>query len=386
MTVTELLEILLGLLIIIGSAYWLIAIYSVNRFFKPLAINSFSPATPVSILKPMKGIDPGFDENIRSFCGQDYSQYEVILGFNKPEQAEMDAVKRTVEPISCRNIRVVSSEIELGANSKVSNLQGMLDDTRNELIALSDSDMRVDKDYLKTIVSEYQGSNDVGMVTCLYKISDPRCVGTAFESLSITLDFLPSVLVAERFEGVSFGLGASMLFSKKTLDEIGGFKSVADYIADDYQIGNRIAKKGLKIVLSKYIIENVAGCMSMREYFLHQLRWARTVRVCRPAGYFGSGISHIIPFAAMLLMIMGIDAISLAVLGLVLALRIGVAALVYGKVIKTRAWLKWLVLLPVKDIASFIIWIGAFIGSKVSWRGSVYKILADGRIRRVSSE
>jgi ceramide glucosyltransferase len=386
MTVIELLEIVLGLLIIAGSAYWLIAIYAVNRFFKPATINSASPVTPVSILKPLKGIDPELTENIKSFCDQKYPAYEVILGLNRPDDEETHAACRVVKSVPFTNLKMVSSNIELGVNQKVSNLQGILDEAHNGLVVLSDSDMRVDRDYLNTIVSEYQGSEDIGMVTCLYKISNPTSAGAAFESMSITLDFLPSVLVAERFEGVSFGLGASMIFSKKTLDEIGGFKAVADYIADDYQIGNRISKKGLKIVISKYIVENVTGHMSFAEYFRHQLRWARTVRVSRPGGYFGSGISHVIPFATFLCILRGADIVSMSALGLAVLLRLILAALVYRKVIRSREWLKWLVILPVKDIGSFLIWIGAFVGSNVSWRGSAYKIINDGRIRKTNSK
>jgi ceramide glucosyltransferase len=382
MTVVESIEIILGILILAGSSYWLIAIYAVNRFFGPVENNSSLQSPPVSILKPLKGIDSELARNIGSFCEQDYREYELVLGFNKPGDTELREATRIVDAMSFRNARIVSSECELGANQKVSNLQGILDECAYPLIALSDSDMRVDKDYLRTIVSEYQAAEDIGMVTCLYKISDPKSCGAAFESMSNALDFLPSVLVAERLEGVSFGLGASMLFSRSALDEIGGFRAVADYLADDYQIGNRISKKGLKIVISKYVVEDMAGRMDFPDYFRHQLRWARTVRASRPAGYFGSGISHIISFAILLCIFRGADPISLSALAFAVSLRFAMAALVYNRVIKTRSWLKWLILMPVKDILAFLIWIGAFVGSKVTWRGAVYDIIRDGRIRK----
>jgi ceramide glucosyltransferase len=381
MTVIEIIEICLGLLIIMGSAYWFIAIYSVNRFFKPAAFNP-APREPVSILKPLKGIDPELAENIKSFCDQDYPEYEVILGFNKPDEKEIHEAARIAESIPFQNLKVTSSYNELGANQKVSNLQGIVESARNQIIVLSDSDMRVGREYLKTIVSEYQADDAIGMVTCLYKISDPKSIGAAFESMSIALDFLPSVLVAERLEGVTFGLGASMIISRKTLDEIGGFRAVADFLADDYQIGNRISKKGLRIVISQYIVENVAGRMDLSEYFRHQLRWAKTVRASRPMGFWGSGVTHIFPFAAMLLLLRGADIVSMSALGLALILRLLMAAVIYRKVIRSFAWLKWLAILPVKDIAAFVIWIGAFIGSGVSWRGASYEILSGGKIRK----
>jgi ceramide glucosyltransferase len=384
MTVVECIQIILGILIIAGGSYWLIAIYAVSRFFSPRPKGPDSRVLPLSILKPLKGLETEISHNIRSFCEQDYPDFELLLGFNRSPTADIQEAGKILGGICCVNARIVSSDCKLGANQKVSNLQGMLENSHNPLLLLSDSDMRVGRDYLKTILGEYQAEDDIGMVTCLYKISDPESCGAAFESMSIALDFLPSVLVAEKLEGVTFGLGASMLFSRKTLDDIGGFEAVADYLADDYQIGNRISQKGLKIVISKYVVEDIAGHMSFSDYFSRQLRWARTVRASRPAGYFGSGVSHIVPFAILLLILRGADAISLSVLAFVITLRFAMAAVVYEKVIKTCSWLKWLVIMPFRDIMAFLIWIGAFAGSRVKWRGAVYEILDGGRIKKVS--
>jgi ceramide glucosyltransferase len=384
MSLAECIQTALGVLLLAGGVYWLIALYAVGRFFRPAVRAQDLPAPPVSILKPLKGDDPELLQNIRSFCEQDYPDFELLLGLNRPEEAELEEIQGIAAALSCDKTGLVVSESQIGPNRKVSNLHGMFSEIRKSLIVLSDSDMRVDRDYLRTIVGEYCSAGDIGMVTCLYKISDPKDCGAALESLSIALDFLPSALVAERLEGVSFGFGASMLLSGQTLEEIGGFRSVADYLADDYQLGNRVSKKGLKIVISKYVVENVAGRVGFRAYLKHQLRWARTIRASRPAGYLGSGVGHIMPFGVMLLLLRGADPLSLSVLGLVLLFRYSMAALVYKKVIRTGAWLKWLVLLPVRDCLAFIIWIGAFTGSRVSWRGAVYDVLKGGRIREVS--
>jgi len=382
MTVIEFIEICLALLIISGSAYWIIAIYSVNRFFKKTVHVAVS-TEPVSILKPLKGIDPGLEENIRSFCRQEYPEYEVILGFNGPDEKELYEAGQIAESIPFRNLSVISSYNELGSNQKVSNLQGIVESACSQLVVLSDSDMRVGTEYLKTIVSEYKSDKAVGMVTCLYKISDPGSIGAAFESLTIALDFLPSVLVAERLEGVTFGLGASMILSKKTLDEIGGFSAVADFLADDYQIGNRISAKGLRIVISQYVVENIAGQMNFTEYFRHQLRWAKTVRASRPMGFFGSGITHVFPFALILIVVRGVDIVSMSLLGLTLSLRCLMSVVVYRKVIGSLSWFKWLIILPVKDVTAFGIWLCAFAGSRISWRGAKYEILRSGKMRKV---
>jgi ceramide glucosyltransferase len=385
MTIIGFIEIILGLIIIFGIIYWGLAVQTAMRFFKSEDLHTDLPFVPVSVLKPLKGKDFQLEENIRSFCNQDFPEYEVLIGLNRPEEAEILEARRIVESIASDRVHIVISDKELGANRKISNLQGILEYSRFQLVIMSDSDMRVERNYLKTIVSEYQSDKSAGMVTCLYKISHPANTGAAFESLSISLDFLPSVLVAERLEGVTFGLGASMLFSKQTLAETGGFMAVADYLADDYQIGNRISNMGHRIVISKYIVENMAGRISLSEYFIHQLRWAKTVRASRPAGFFGSGITHVIPLAVLLLLLEGPDLASLSLLCLAFLSRISMAVVIYRKVIKSSGWLRWLLLLPFKDISAFIVWIAAFRGSRVIWRGDTYEILGGGKIRKERS-
>ncbi|HUH65268.1 MAG TPA: glycosyltransferase, partial [Syntrophales bacterium] len=194
------------------------------------------------------------------------------------------------------------------------------------------------------------------------------------------LDFIPSVLVARRLEGVTFGLGASILVSKKALDEIGGLSVIADYLADDYQIGNRIWKKGYKIILSRYVLEDVVGNMSLTGHLVHQLRWARTYRASRPKGYLGYGITHVLPSALVFLAWYGPTVSSLALVGGVLFLRSLLAFIIYKKVIAEKKWLRWLILLPIKDMLSFFIWCWSFLGRKVYWRGRYYRLLKGGKI------
>jgi ceramide glucosyltransferase len=386
MTVNEFIQIILIALIAAGSLYGLASAAAVLDFFRSARIKDEFRSVPVSILKPLKGSDPELLENIRTFCDQNYPEFEVLLGLNRPDNDEQSAAKNVAVQMSGHNIRLISSSHDLGANQKVSNLQGMLEYAGNSLVAISDSDMRVGKDYLKTIAGEYGSSDNIGLVTCLYKISEPQSLGAALESLSIALDFIPSVLIARRLEGITFGLGASMLLSKRSIEDIGGMAAVSDYLADDYQIGNRIWNKGHKIVLSRYVMENIAGPMSFSEYFRHQIRWSKTIRISRPWGYLGSGITHIFPFAVLLLILMGPDLITLSLLGVVSVLRLTTGVVVQRKIIKCKAWLKWLILIPAKDLLSFIIWIGGFVGSKVTWRGTSYRIVGGGRIRKTGPD
>jgi ceramide glucosyltransferase len=335
-------------------------------------------AQPVSVLKPLRGVDPELQKNIESFCIQDFPEYEVLLGFTDAEDDAIPVARKIAEVH--KHLRVVVTLEDLGVNRKVSNLQGLIRAAKYPLVAISDSDMMAGPDYLRRIVSEYQSSENVGMVTSLYKISNPLSSGSALESLTLALDFVPAVLVAKRLEGITFGLGASMLLSKKALEDIGGFIPIADYLADDYQLGNRLWKKGYKLVLSDYVIEDVVGPMNVSDYLLHQIRWARTYRASRPWGYFGYGITHVFPFSLLLLAAQGPSSAALSALGIVLALRASLALAVNYRVIGQGKWLKWLFLLPFKDLLSFGIWVLSFTGRKVLWRGRHYLLLKGGKM------
>ncbi len=384
MTLAGYMEIALILLIASGGFYHLLSLFCVIRFSgrKGDAADG-KPNMPVSVLKPARGIDPDFRRNIESFCRQDYPEYEVLLGFADANDSGVPAAREIAE--TCKHMRIVITGQHSAANKKIANLQGLLEEARYPLIVMSDSDMRVGPQYLRTIVSEYQAAGKVGMVTSLYSISDPLSVGTALESLTLALDFIPGVLVAKRLEGITFGLGASMLASREAIRDIGGLPAVADYLADDYQIGNRLWKKGYRIVLSDYVIEDVVGSMSISDYLMHQVRWARTYRASRPWGYFGYGVTHILPFSVLLLMTQGPKAGVMAIIGIVLALRLCLAFAVGAGVTGSKKWLKWLPLLPVKDLLSFFIWVSSFTGRKVRWRGRQYRLLKDGKIQESDS-
>jgi ceramide glucosyltransferase len=205
------------------------------------------------------------------------------------------------------------------------------------------------------------------------------------ESLTIALDFIPSVLVARRLEGITFGLGASLLISKDALEAIGGLPAIADHLADDYQIGNRLWKQGYKIVLSHAVIENVVGPLSISDYWLHQVRWARTIRASRPLGYLGYGVTHLFPFTLLFALFQGLTVFALCLIGASLCLRVGLALLLYAKEIRSKAWLKWIVLLPMKDVASFCIWVWSLMRNKVMWRKTVYTIKKDGTMMAEAS-
>jgi ceramide glucosyltransferase len=379
------LSISLSVLIILGSFYALFSLACVLGFFRNPGHDKSRPVPnaelpAVSVLKPIKGIDPAAAENLSGFCVQDYPCFEVLIGFRDPDDPAIP-LAMAVAAAAPSKARVVVRDRGSGTNQKVLNLQTLAGESSYPMLALSDSDMVVDKDYLRRIVTEFQSGSKTGIVTSLYKISSPESIGSALESLSIALDFIPSVLVARRLEGVTFGLGASILVSKEALRDIGGFDALRDYIADDYQLGFRLWKKGYKNIISRHVIENRVGPMSIASHLTHQLRWARTYRASRPGGFLGYGITHIFAFALLLLCVRP-TAGSAVTAGLVLALRYAIALVLYRKVINTKKWLKCLFLIPIKDILGFLFWLWSFAGSKVHWRGICYRITRGGKMVR----
>ncbi|MDA8387136.1 MAG: glycosyltransferase [Nitrospiraceae bacterium] len=337
----------------------------------------------VSILKPLMGADEGLRENLESFCRQDYPCYEVLLGVRSTEDPAYPFAEE-ITRMYPHLARIVISGRDLGANRKVSNLYGLQQNARYDLVAVSDSDMRVEGDYLETIVGEYLGREGTGLVTSLYRISGPATAGAAFESLTIALDFIPAVLTARRLEGgLSFGLGASMLFSTTAFERTGGFRAIADYLADDYQIGRRLWRDGRGVLLSGYVMEDMAGRMTVRQYIAHQLRWARTYRASRPKGYLGYGVTHLFAWSAFFFFLRP-GALSLSALALAFFLRAATGLAVYRKFIgrKGPEWLKWLFLLPAKDMMGFGVWAASFAGRRVQWRGQTYSVTRTGKLRR----
>ncbi|HUJ88993.1 MAG TPA: glycosyltransferase [Syntrophorhabdales bacterium] len=382
-TWAEVVKAILALIILLGSLYALFSLFCVMKFFgRPKHSQAKSPYPPVSILKPMKGIDPEWRDNIASFVAQDYQEYEVLLGFNDPRDEGIHLATDITKPYAPK-VRVVVHASRLGSNPKVSNLYGLIEEARYPLLLISDSDIRVGPGYLKEIVGEYLATENVGIVTCLSKITRASTVGAGLESLTTAADFIPSVLAAERLEGVTFGLGPSMMLSKRALEELGGLPAFADYLAEDYQIGNCLWKRSYRNILSTHLIDYVVGRMRIREYLVHQLRWARTYRACRPVGFFGYGITHIFPFSLLFLALHGATAFSLSVIAVVLSLRYSLLLVVSRMAAYPKQWLKWLWLLPAKDVLSFGIWLWCFLGSRIFWRGAHYKLQRGGLMKKV---
>jgi ceramide glucosyltransferase len=382
----QLIEALVTLGTLSGVGYYGICLWGAVRFLvdrKKLAhLRSGTNLPPVSILKPLKGTDPEMYEGFRSHCLQDYQQYEIVFGVsdeNDPaiqlvEQLKLEFPQRAIELVVCRE--------HLGTNMKVSTLAQMLPLAHCEHLIVNDSDIRVEKDYLQRIVTALDTPR-TGMVTCLYRGIASRTLGSRLESLGISTDFSGGVLAAREVEGgIHFALGSTLAFRRSDLQSIGGFESVVDYLADDYELGKRISAKGLQVKLSEVAVETFLPPYTLRDFFRHQLRWARSLRDSRRWGYLGMVLTFGLPWAMLVLAFIHGALWAHALAGLTVFMRLAVALVVGRGVVNDRQVPPWLILVPVRDLIAIIVWVVSFMGDTVAWRGTSFT-LKDGKLARV---
>jgi ceramide glucosyltransferase len=341
---------------------------------------------PVSILKPLKGTDPEMYESLRGHCLQDYPEYEIIFGVNDPTDPSRHLVERLKSEFPKLSIRWMVCAKNLGANIKVSNLTQMLVEAKYDRVLVNDSDIRVPLDYLRRVMAPL-ADPQVGLVTCLYRGVPGGTLGSRLESIGISTDFSAGVLAARTLEGgIHFGLGSTLAFRRSDLAAIGGFEALVDYLADDYEIGRRMAKRGLRVRLSDVVVETYLPAYTLRQFVDHQLRWGRTVRDSRRWGYLGLVLTFGVPWA----LLSGLLSLSLsrgilaawAPLVAVIGLRVAVAMLVGWSVVRDRQLLALLPLLPLRDVAALLVWIASLAGHTVVWRGDSFR-LKNGKLARI---
>lgn len=340
-----------------------------------------APAPPVSILKPLKGADPEIYESFRSHCLQDYSEYEIIFGVSDPADPAVAYVRRLQQEFPNRAIRLVACDKILGPNVKVSNLAQMVQHARHEYLIVNDSDIQVERDYLRHAMAPFADPR-VGMVTCLYRGLAAGTLGSQLESLGISTDFCAGVLVARQLEGgLHFGLGSTLAFRRQDLEKAGGFHAIVNFLADDYELGRRIAGLGLQVHLSDRVVETHLPAYSMRGFLAHQLRWVRGVRDARAGGYIGLISTFGLMWSLLLLIAARAAPWAWAVLAVVMLLRLAVALAVGRTVLRDRQLLRHLWLLPVRDLIAVGVWIASFAGHTVTWRGDSF-VLKAGQLTR----
>src|SRR5580658_2300313 len=278
--------------------YYCIAIIAGQRFFGNKPVSSSQPldfVPPVSILKPIRGLDRETYKNYSSFCMQDYPEFEILFCVSDEGDPAVPVIKKLMADFPQRSIRLLIGAEEIGVSDKVNKLCRMAREARHDTVLVSDSDVRVDPNFLREAVKPFSDP-EVGGVTCLYRgLTDGSFAGD-LEALGNGADFAPGVLVARLLGGVNFMLGAVMVTTKRHLAEIGGFESLADYFCDDYELGNRIASRGYRVELSRFPVDIVYPHETFGGAFRHQLRWNLSIRYSRPWGHFGLIFSNWVPW------------------------------------------------------------------------------------------
>src|SRR5271166_1508 len=278
---------LCALLAVAGTVYFAMCIWAAKRWQRERrgkTATSFTP--PVSILRSLKGLDPHMYLAFRSHCLLDYDEYEVLFGVSDPGDPALELVKKVQEEFPLRQLRVVHCPKVLGLNGKVSNLAQMLPQARYEHIVINDSDIVVPRDYLRSVMAPL-AQPGVGMVTALYRGLAGTTLGSKLEALGLSADFMGGVLVARALQGIRFALGGTLATTKTVLAAIGGLEPLAAYLSDDYELGARTAAVGYRVELADTVVETAVPDYNFRDFWTHQTRWARTVKACRPAEYFG---------------------------------------------------------------------------------------------------
>lgn len=361
-------------------AYYLLSLYCVLDYFRELRrlppVNpSFAP--PVSIVKPVRNVDREAYKNFASFCRLDYPEYEIVFAVADRDDPVIPVIQKLQQSFPMCSIRLVTAVANLGANNKVNNLCQLVQEAKYELIVMSDSDVRVEPDYLRNVVAPFSDPQ-VGVVTALYRGISGRGLVSALDDLGMYTDSAPAALVARKLEGkMRFAFGWTMATTKRVLSEIGGFESMVNHHSDDFELGNRISELGYRVELMRKPVAMVLPDESFGEFLKHELRWSIGLRNVRPVGYVGMLLTHGLPWtllAGAVAAAAGWDSIAVAYAVAYLVLRLGVVwtTAVWG--LGDSQMGRKLFLVPLRDAISFVVWVGGFFSNKIVWRGSVYRV------------
>jgi len=364
--------------LLMGSLVYCILIMIASWRYLSVKPLSAASTPPISLLKPLCGEDEGLEENIRSFLEQDYPAFEVLFAVHRaddPAVAVVDKIKNEYEGRT--EIRLIVTGESPVPNAKAHSLKQLVREARHELLVMSDSDVRVTPAFLAQLAGEFHDPS-VGMITCPYRAVGGGSLWSRLEAIGMNTEFLGGVLVARMIEGMNFALGCTVAVRRNVLDSMGGFAYLQDYLAEDFVMGQRASQLGHKVLFSSYVIEHRIGSQPMEQNLGHRLRWARSTRRSRPAGYWGQIFTYPLPWA---LLLWSVHAAAWPFVLLTLAIRAGAAWATSSRVLHESASFSLWWLLPLQDVLGFMVWIGGFLGSTIVWRERKCTVLPDGRLQ-----
>lgn len=363
-------------LVLASIAHCVLAILIVARFRFPREPGgAFTP--PVTVLKPLCGLEPELFECLRSFCEQDYPAYQVVFGVRSADDPALSVVERLKRELPHADLELVVDPRLYGPNHKLSNLANMLGACRHDILVVADSDGRVEPTYLRSVVAPFENAQ-VGAVTCLYT---GRGLGGLASELGASFMndwFLPSVLIAMELDKLRFCFGATMAVRRDALEAIGGFAGLAPYLADDYLLGRLVSDRGLEVRLAASVVETLVFEPSLAALFRHELRWGRTFRTVRPIGWALAIVTDTTVLALLFLLSSGGSALGFSLFSGAILLRCGLHIAVRRRFRidgPDRLWLA-----PVRDLLCFAVRIASFFGRGIVWRGEKFVVLPSGRL------
>ena len=365
--------------------YYLIVIYSSWRYFRAAKHSAAGPAftPPVSILKPMRGQDPGAYENFASFCRQDYPLYEILLCVDPDDQAVLPIVERLRRNFPDRPIRVLYGSGRIAANDKVAKLARLVSEAKYEVVVISDSDVRVRPDYLRQVTAPLADPS-VGAVTCFYVSVEDKTFTDRLQNIGMMSDFYPGILVAWQLDGIKFALGPTIATTRTRLAAFGGYAAIENRPADDLLVGRLIAEQDYEVVLLPYTIQTVADYGSFRELLHKRLRWIVVMRNLRPWGHFGLIFTLGLAWTLAAVALHPAAPVMLGFFAAYLLLRFAMTAIIAGWGLRQPASLKNVWLIPLWDAVACAIWLVSFSRNSIRWRGADYYI-REGQLVPVTS-
>ena len=358
-------------IVAIAACYQLLALLAaLVRGAGPRPANSL--VSGISILKPVYGREPGFYQAIRSHALQQYPEFEILFGIHSPDDPASADVQRLIAEFPALPIRLIVCSSKT-PNPKVGTLADLAGEARYPLLIVNDSDITVPPCYLQDVTAPLSDAS-IGLVTCLYR-AEAHDWPSRFEALAIATEFAPNTLVAPWFGVSEFGLGSTLAFRKADLERVGGFPAIADYLADDYQLGRKLHSLGLRNLISHVVVSTRMSAGSWRSAWKHQLRWARTIRLSRGGGYAGLPVT----FATLWALVAAVSGHWLLGLGL-LGIRMAMALVCGVMVLKSADVWKYFYLIPVRDLAGVAVWAAGLFGDTVEWRGQRLRLDRNGKI------
>jgi ceramide glucosyltransferase len=365
--------------------YYLISLYSSWSFFHqpPVSKTKSEFTPPVSNLKPIRGVDPEAYENFASFCRQDYPDYELLFCVGEKDDPVVPILEKLTRDFPERRITVLFGTSGNAANDKVAKLARLVSEARNEVVVISDSDVRARPDYLRSVVAPLADPK-VGAVTCFYVPTEEKTLADSLQAVGMVSDFYAGILVARQLDGVKFALGPTIATTRTRLAGFGGYKAIENQPGDDLLIGRLIAEQGYEVLLLPYTILTVADYGSMSDLLHKRTRWLVVMRHMRPWGHMGLVFTQGLPWCVAAIALHPTVAVAFTYLGAYTGLRLAMTWLIGVRGLADSALWKKLWLIPVWDALAFFLWIFSFARSSIRWRGGEYYI-RDGQLVPVTA-